>query len=350
MPALRAGMAPGAAAGTVRPTRSIMSEVFQNVLVADMSMFIGSIDRMNDGRGGREGCVAQHGGAWGGRATQRGRSMQRVYFDCHVYDLLIEPSNQAIREKVLEAVRRGALEIYGSVVNLEELGGLAGKDTSKYRKLIDCFWDYVRSNVLLDRAFLLQAETQKSDRLSMSEACFEKALVKSRIRPASYDQERMRDIADEFAEKKRCEAASMKTTFRELQEKVETAWEQMRSAEQYDSAEYKRWLKTVSTREIQTWLDNQRGREGAPRVHWWCSPCAAAINAWMYARVKRNLRDGRQYRPSDNPDMDHVIFATQVGALVTNDADLAMTIAMIETPLATVQTSDEFLDGLLTAT
>lgn len=269
--------------------------------------------------------------------------MQRVYFDSHVYDLLIEPANQVIREKLLEAVRTRVLEIYGSVVNVQELGGLAGKDTAKYRKLVECFWDCVGSNVLLDRALLLQAERQKSDHLSMSEACFKKACVESTIRPASYDRERMRHVADEFAEKKQCEAASMKMTFRELQEKVKSAVKQMRSAGQYDPAEYERWLETVSTGEIQTWLDDQRGRTGAPRVDWERSPCAAAINAWMYARAKRNLRDGKQYRPQDNPDMDHVIFAAQVGVLVTNDTDLRITLAMIDAPLVVMQTSNEFL-------
>jgi hypothetical protein len=88
--------------------------------------------------------------------------MRRVYFDNHVYDPLIEAGNKSIRERLRDAVRTGNYVVYGSVVNLEELGGLAGKDTSKYQKLIECFWECVGANVLLCHKWLLEAEFQKS--------------------------------------------------------------------------------------------------------------------------------------------------------------------------------------------
>jgi hypothetical protein len=99
-----------------------------------------------------------------GRATRR-IAMQRVYFDSYVYDALIEPNNESIREQLLLSIRARTCKVYGSLTTIEELGGVTAKDTARYHSLIDCFWGCVRTDVLLDRALLLQAEWRKSDRV-----------------------------------------------------------------------------------------------------------------------------------------------------------------------------------------
>ena len=83
---------------------------------------------------------------------------QRFYFDVHVYDRLVECAQRDARAALLSLVRSGRWHVYGSAAVIEELGGVAGDDPDQYEYLIACFWEVVRTDLLLDKVRLIENE------------------------------------------------------------------------------------------------------------------------------------------------------------------------------------------------
>lgn len=275
-------------------------------------------------------------------------TLQRVYFDSHVYDELIEPGNRSFRKQLVLSIHTRRCEVYGSLATIEELSGLVANDESRYRSLVDCFWDCVRSNVLLDRALLLQDESRKSNRLGMREACFWRSFV-AKIKRASHDNLGMMSVAAEVLGKKQDEAAAMNRRFEEAEFKITEAVEEERHRHGPETdTEYQQWLNCVSEAEVQDWFDTHRTGNSASCISWKRAPCTAALIGWTIARAKMNLMHGKRYERSASHDRDHFIYATQTGTLVTNDVDLARTVRFIQPPLATVQTTAQFCKSVLT--
>lgn len=272
---------------------------------------------------------------------------RRFYFDVHVYDALLQSGRAAALRSIIRLVQSGRWHVYASVRTFEELAPLAEKNHSRYVSLMDLFWRIVRTNVLDDRARLIEREMEKSNRLSLSEACFSRQFVCERLRPARHNPELLRSLVTAAVQQKSAQSDSENLALDETSRKIEAAIRSRESSAQDDSENYADWLSGVRAPEVQSFIDALRADRGLPLIAPRRSPCLAAFVGYTLARVKRYLRDRKHFEPSAIIDRDHFSYAAVPGVLVTDDRDLTRSAALLELPLVEIRTPERvFADAI----
>lgn len=269
---------------------------------------------------------------------------KRVYFDSHIYDRLITLSSSQDRNDVLRAIRDRLCVVYGSLSSLEELGAVASKDLDKYKPLINCFWECVRFNLLLDRTMLARAEMQKSNKLSVSELCFTKHYITHQIRPATREPYFLSPVTRDVDSQKDQDVKSKNEEFVKLKRDIEEQVLRCYSGPKSQiSAERDQWAQSVRPNEIQIMLDNHRKSNGFVSISYQSAPCASAYLGYDLARFKRSLLTNKKYERSASHDRDHFVYSAMLGTLVTDDQDFVRTVRFIESSFVDVLNTNEFL-------
>jgi hypothetical protein len=266
---------------------------------------------------------------------------QHIYFDVHVYDWLLDHAQTSEAQTLLNTVRSGETHVYGSVAVIEELTGKAASDTQRYLSLIETFWTYVKSDLLLDRASLLRSEIEKSNRLSLKEICFSRQFIREKVQPASRHPNFATDLSPKVLRRKLGVAGDMNKSYVEIEEKIALI-----CTGPPDDAVRHQWLAEIPQEELQPHLDDLRHSMGYKPVSVRAAPCAAALIAYCVARAKRALASAKKFESSATYDYDHYVYSAAVGRLVTEDDDLLKMLKMIDTPPLTVMGCREFFATL----
>lgn len=282
-----------------------------------------------------------------------------VYFDTNAWSDLFRRKDLAGEERLRRELVNSALAArYRYVTSgwaIEEIGGIAKSNWSKYRQVVTFILGLVGGGLILQTGDLVDRELRAGRRLRGDERFFSKQEIAD-WHEVTQQPKAVRDSYEELHDRKRASVIDGRGRRESVRAKLEDVIRADPNATARDAsaatlewhANGRQWIEAWSRDALKDRL-RRLGRDPAEAATYPLErvPTITNVVAQMLARVAWYVGHSRRIDQGDDPDTHHYAAACYADLFVCSDDGLAHVIALIPDPHARPITFEDFVCGHL---